>query len=181
MAKRINRLGRGKPLVRSGHRSTLWDAFAGKVAARERDSNGLIACEGCQKLFLRPDLHHRLGKNSHPELYFVRSNLIWLCRGPGTNDCHAKAHSTDNRRPDLQQSQPAPAGELSRETSFNKARRGTRLRRELAVAIKSPARLPQTVYSSRGSRDDHILSKPPARFRPQLDTGHLAEGRSLSE
>lgn len=179
MAKRTNSLGRGKPLVRRGHRSTLWDAFSAKVAEEERNADGLIQCAGCKQFFPRPDLHHKLGKNSYPELYFVRSNLTWLCRGPGSNECHAKAHSVSDRRPDVQQGQQPAASDDRGQDSFHKARQGASLRRSSAVAIEKTAGVSQTVFSSRRRGDDYILPKPPARFRPQPDLGHHAKGGSL--
>lgn len=82
------------PIRKKGRKGTLWEDFANKKAERDRDEEGLIDCqcdqvglEPCGAATPRPDLHHIIGRDERPDLYFDESNLVWLIRS-----CHNKAH-----------------------------------------------------------------------------------------
>lgn len=100
----INRIGSlprsGKPLKRSplkkrGHKTKLWEVFSAKKAEKDRNEEGLIKCQdyklglpACNESLARPDLHHLVGRDERPDLYFADENLIWL-----TRECHRAAHN----------------------------------------------------------------------------------------
>lgn len=83
------------PIKRKGAKQTLWDAFSAKYAeeCRQRSQDGLIRCQcgepGCEERAYRPDLHHVIGKDEAPALYFHKPNLKWMVRLH-----HDKKHAT---------------------------------------------------------------------------------------
>ena len=74
-----------------------WRAYRNQTAINDKDEEGLIKCEdhkiglprcGIAKQSEDMDLHHIKGRNEAPDLYFDRSNLVWL-----TRECHDEAHN----------------------------------------------------------------------------------------
>lgn len=94
-------LPRGIYLNKKGPMATLWDAFRSKKLERDKDEDGLIACQDwkiglrrCGQRSASPDLHHVEGREARPDLYFSNGNLVWLVRG-----CHDKAHNRNTNKP----------------------------------------------------------------------------------
>ena len=88
-------LSRGVYINKKGPLTTLWEEFRGKKLIRDRNGDGVIVCQdwklglpACGETSDSPDLHHIVGREAQPALYFVDSNLVWLVRG-----CHDAAHS----------------------------------------------------------------------------------------
>lgn len=86
---------RRTPLKRTGPKHDVWKAFRDEKAAKERDEEGLLYCQdykiGLERCHIgRPelDLHHIIGREAEPKLYFEHSNLVWL-----TRECHDAAHN----------------------------------------------------------------------------------------
>ena len=74
-----------------------WQAYRNATAQNSLDEDGLIRCEdhkmglpacGIAREPQNMDLHHIKGRNEAPDLYFDRSNLVWL-----TRECHDAAHN----------------------------------------------------------------------------------------
>lgn len=74
-----------------------WRDFANQKAARDLDDDGLLRCEdyrlglprcGYARERSQMDLHHIVGRNVEPKLYFEESNLVWL-----TRQCHQAVHA----------------------------------------------------------------------------------------
>jgi hypothetical protein len=93
--KRTGMISRKKPLPAKGRKSRAWQEFRDQKAKRDCDEEGLIKCQDwkiglprCGIAIPNPDLHHVVGRETDPRLYFEESNLIWLHRG-----CHNEAHS----------------------------------------------------------------------------------------
>lgn len=91
--KRTSFLSSGKP-IKSGKKPVEWKKFRDQLAETERDDDGILYCEGhkiglprCGIGLPELDLHHVVGREVDPKLYFERSNLVWL-----TRSCHEKAH-----------------------------------------------------------------------------------------
>lgn len=87
-------LKRGKPPKKKGRLTTLWESFRAKKLIRDRDEEGTIVCQDyliglprCNERSDNPDLHHVVGRDTNPSLYFDDKNLVWLVR-----DCHEAAH-----------------------------------------------------------------------------------------
>src|SRR5687767_6271534 len=84
-----------KPLNRKGPKATLWEQFRGKKLLRDLNGNETIVCQDyriglprCGLSSPSPDLHHILGRDARPDLYFDDKNLVWLVRA-----CHELSHS----------------------------------------------------------------------------------------
>lgn len=95
MLKRTGFLKRS-PIRKVGSLTQKWREFATAKAARDLDDDGLLRCQDyqlglprCGYARERPqmDLHHIIGRNERPDLYFTEDNLVWLTRA-----CHEKAH-----------------------------------------------------------------------------------------
>lgn len=96
----MSQLKRGGSLKRSqlrkkGPMTTLWDDFRDKKLLRERNDEGVIECQDwriglprCGMSVPSPDLHHIIGREAAPVLYFHHPNLVWLVRA-----CHDAAHN----------------------------------------------------------------------------------------
>lgn len=75
-----------------GPKAKAWKEFRDAKFERDKDEDGLIECQ-CYKITIRPcgrytpspDLHHIIGRDDAPHLYFEESNLLWL-----TRECHEK-------------------------------------------------------------------------------------------
>lgn len=72
----------------------MWDAFRAKKFDREKNEEGLIRCQDtklglphCGISRSSMDLHHIVGREAAPDLYFADENLVWL-----TRECHETAH-----------------------------------------------------------------------------------------
>ena len=74
-----------------------WQAYPNQTALNDQDEEGLIKCQdhkiglprcGIAREPSKMDLHHIKGRNEAPDLYFDKSNLVWL-----TRDCHNAAHN----------------------------------------------------------------------------------------
>lgn len=83
-------------LRKVGPMQEKWKAYRNATAKNSLDEDGLIKCEdhkmglptcGIAREPSQMDLHHIKGRNEAPELYFDRSNLVWL-----TRECHDEAH-----------------------------------------------------------------------------------------
>ena len=88
-------LKRGKLLKKRGPLSVKWDEFRALKLIRDCDEEGLIKCQDykaglppCRIAIPNPDLHHLVGRETDPSLYFEESNLIWVVRA-----CHQKLHN----------------------------------------------------------------------------------------
>ena len=95
MLKRGTKGLKRSPLRKSGVASRKWKAFRDQYAADSRDEEGLIRTEptrvGLPEEFLSvesPDLHHIIGRAERPDLYFDKTNLVWLSR-----EQHQKVHN----------------------------------------------------------------------------------------
>lgn len=94
-------LPRGVSINKKGPLTTLWELFRDKKLVNERDENGEITCQDwklglppCGESLPSPDLHHIVGREEAPSLYFHHPNLVWL-----TRKCHDAAHSRDSSKP----------------------------------------------------------------------------------
>lgn len=77
-----------------GPKQKEWKEFRDQKLIRDRDEDKIIICEDykiglphCFGSSDSPDLHHIVGRDTRPDLYFDESNLVWLMR-----ECHRKAH-----------------------------------------------------------------------------------------
>ena len=73
-----------------------WKKF--RDAKYERDGAESIRCQveffGFKKCRSKAyHLHHIIGRNERPELYYDETNLLWLC-----SDCHDDIHSLGSGR-----------------------------------------------------------------------------------
>ena len=109
------------PLRKRGRKTTLWDDFSAKKAIKDRDEEGLIKCQDwkvglrrCEIAIPRPDLHHVVGRENAPELYFAESNLVWL-----TRNCHDAAHGR-NTYYTSPKAPHDPKGQVGQEASSSK-------------------------------------------------------------
>lgn len=84
-------------LKRRRKKAEKWAAYRNATAQNSLDEDGLIRCEdhkmglpacGIAREPNQMDLHHVIGRNERPDLYFDRSNLVWL-----TRECHGEAHN----------------------------------------------------------------------------------------
>lgn len=82
-------------LKRTGPKHQEWQMFRDAKAEGDRDEEGLLHCQdfkiGLPRCGIgRPslDLHHVIGRNASPHLYYEYSNLVWL-----TRKCHDAAHN----------------------------------------------------------------------------------------
>lgn len=160
---------------------TLWENFSAKYAAdvRRTSADGLIACQAtqhessCPGRLERPDLHHLFGKLDRPDLYFSKPNLIWLYR-----DCHDKIHRNDTR-PAIQQSQQPALGDPARPSTVHQVRESLGVRGGSTAPAQAKVGSARTIYSTRRSRDDHILSRQTTRPRSLFNSRHNAESQSV--
>lgn len=91
--KRERSLRRGRrPIPQSTPRSIRYEDFRKLKLIKDRDEEGLIACQdvnigldGCGARIPTPDLHHTQGRDG--ELLFDESKMVWLIRS-----CHQKVH-----------------------------------------------------------------------------------------
>ena len=95
MLKRSNL--KRSPLKKVGPMQQKWQAYRNQTALNDQDEEGLIKCQdhkiglprcGIAREASKMDLHHIKGRNEAPDLYFDKSNLVWL-----TRDCHNAAHN----------------------------------------------------------------------------------------
>lgn len=94
-------LPRGVTINKRGPLTTLWENFRAKKLVRDKNRDGVIVCQDwklglptCGLESESPDLHHALGREARPDLYFTNSNLVWLVR-----ECHDKAHNRNTPKP----------------------------------------------------------------------------------
>lgn len=85
------------PLKKRGAMSQKWTKFRNQYAEECRNEEGLIMTEpekvGLPReriAVISPDLHHIIGRNERPDLYFEKSNLVWL-----TREQHRKVHENE--------------------------------------------------------------------------------------
>lgn len=156
--KRYKPLKRGKRIKSRGSKATLWDYFAKRLADRERDSDGNLTCEDCGEIKAPVlDLHHEIGRTVRPDLYFDRKNLKWLCRGPGTNDCHGKAHNEEKvSRSNSYRPVPKAKNDPARQVEKT-ANSGAVLPLQGPVEFVSPRRTGRTVFSSVQNRNASVV------------------------
>lgn len=102
ITKQGNSLKKKKALPKRGRLANEWEAYRNQRLVRDRDSEGLIRCQDtvvglphCGYKAASPDLHHIVGRDTDPTLYFDDNNCIWLIRS-----CHDEAHR--KRMPNLQ-------------------------------------------------------------------------------
>lgn len=81
-------------LKKSGKKEKEWKEF--RDNKYERDGAESIRCQiahlGFSKCFnAGVDLHHIVGRNEDPELYYDETNMVWLCR-----QCHEDVHNLSN-------------------------------------------------------------------------------------
>jgi len=95
MLKRGTKGLKRSPLRKNGVASRKWTAFRNAYAEESRDEEGLIRTEPTkvglpeEHLSLEsPDLHHLIGRAERPDLYFEKTNLVWLSR-----EQHQKVHN----------------------------------------------------------------------------------------
>lgn len=88
------RLKRGRPLKRIGPKAELWSKFRNAKFKKDSNVSGEITCQDyklglskCGVSTSHVDLHHIIGREERPDLYFQEENLVWL-----TRDCHERAH-----------------------------------------------------------------------------------------
>lgn len=90
-------LKRNSPLKKRGEKAKKWAETRNKFAQEALNENNLIACEdykiglprcGYAREPKYMDLHHIKGRNERPDLYYDRSNLVFL-----TRECHERAHN----------------------------------------------------------------------------------------
>jgi len=80
-----------KPIEKFGKKAQSWDTFRkNELLAKELEDGGYWICEECgRRMYDQHEVHyhHIKTRGAHPELYFVRSNLMRLCP-----DCHLEKH-----------------------------------------------------------------------------------------
>lgn len=84
-------------LNKIGPKTRHWQAFRKAYAEECRDEEGLIRTEPERVGLPRegisipsPDLHHIIGRDERPDLYYDKSNLVWL-----TREQHQKVHDRE--------------------------------------------------------------------------------------
>lgn len=82
-------------LKKRGKKAQEWKAFRDAYAEECRNEEGLIKTEPERVGLPRegisiesPDLHHIEGRDKRPDLYYDKSNLVWLTRKQ-----HQKVHN----------------------------------------------------------------------------------------
>lgn len=97
----MNRSGplKRSPLKKRGAKSDAWKKFRDAKLAADVDEEGLVRCQDaelglrhCGYSVSNPDLHHIIGRDQRPDLYFSDENLVWLRR-----TCHELAHRSGKR------------------------------------------------------------------------------------
>ena len=79
-----------KPIEKFGKKVQSWVVYRKSLLAKELNDDGYWTCEECGKPIddhHEVHYHHIKTRGAHPELYFVRSNLMRLCP-----DCHLEKH-----------------------------------------------------------------------------------------
>ncbi len=156
----------------------MWDNFAAKYAEECRDSDGLIGCGGrlhspeCPGRLPRPDLHHKISKAQRPDLYFNKQNLIWVYRG-----CHGILHQGSA----IQQGEQSKTSKKGEPNNLYKVRESSPVRGSSPLAAENNSGSSQTLYSTRSSRNDHLLPRQATRPRSVFDTRHTTESRGIRE
>ncbi len=95
--KRSGRL-RTTSLKKVGPMAIKWKKFRDEKFDRDKNEDGLVKCQDyllglprCGIARISMDLHHLVGRQERPDLYFRDSNLVWL-----TRECHNAAHSNNS-------------------------------------------------------------------------------------
>jgi hypothetical protein len=142
------------PLKKKGPMATLWDDFRGKKLLRERNDEGVIECQDwkiglprCGVSVASPDLHHIIGREEAPALYFHHPNLVWLVR-----TCHDEAH-LHPRRPSTKASNDE---ERQMEAT---PQRDALLGIQRRPAQSNPGKPGTTIFSSVQNRNAEVLVK----------------------
>lgn len=153
--KRGGPLRRSKHLKKKGPKSTLWDEFRAKKLRLDKRGRDELPCEdfriglpSCGGASSSPDLHHIVGREDAPSLYFASSNLVWLIR-----ECHNAAHGRDSDSPSPEASDDA-AGQVAQKTGDRKV-----LAVQSRPAQSSQRRTGTTVFSSVSHRYAPIVAR----------------------
>lgn len=151
-----NPLKRGKFINKKGPLTTLWEVFRDKKLLRERNEEGLIECQDwkiglprCGVSVPSPDLHHIVGREEAPGLYFHHPNLVWLIR----ETCHAAAHSRNSSKP------RAKAQDDEERQMEATPQRDAILGVQGQSEKRSNGKLGRTVFSSVQNRNAEILAR----------------------
>lgn len=98
MLKRNGFLKRSN-LKKFGPKAQKWKNFRNAYAEECRDEEGLIKTEPERVGLPRegisipePDLHHIIGRDERPDLYYDKSNLVWL-----TREQHERVHNNEGK------------------------------------------------------------------------------------
>ena len=148
-------LPKGVTINKKGPLTTLWENFRAKKAVNERDEEGLLHCQdwriGLPRCGIgRPelDLHHIIGREQAPSLYFHHPNLVWL-----TRDCHNAAHDRNPTQPSIE-AENDPEGQMGAASSSSEV--SPVQGRPSTLGARKPGR---TVFSSVQSKNARFVER----------------------